>query len=323
MYFVESGKTDPCYNLALEEYLFTAVRDEDIVMLWQNEPSVIVGKYQNVFEEINVKQAMLDGIRIVRRNSGGGTVFHDLGNLNYTIIMDFDADTFDGYDRFLAPVIQALENMGVSAKKRRSCDIAIGEEKISGSAQCVKKGRILHHGTLLFDSDLEALRKYLRSTDAVVTSKAVKSVRSQVTNVAEHMGRQSEQNWSMTGVKEELKRSLSEKEVSEICLNKEDERRISELMREKYETWEWNYGKSPKFTLERQAVIDGRKMNIFLEVSRGMIRSFRAEAAENIYRKLEAALTGVRYDYSDIYRKVREVTGKTCLQCEQIADVMF
>ncbi len=323
MYFVDSSSTDPYYNLALEEFLFTTVRDDDIFMLWQNEPSIIAGKYQNVFEEINIKAVMEDGVKLVRRNSGGGTVYHDLGNLNYSIIMDFDPDTLDGYDLFLAPVIQALGNMGVSAERRRSCDIVIGDDKISGSAQYVKKGRILHHGTLLFDADLEALRKYLRPTDAVITSKAVKSVRSRVTNVAEHVERREGRNWNIADVKDKIKQVLPERQLSEICLDEEDKQQVLRLVKEKYGTWEWNYGKSPKFTLERRISTDDGEMNISVGVNKGYIIECRMIQGESECGKLEKALPGCRYEYSDIYTKIRTVTGKPCRQCEKMTDMLF
>ena len=146
---------DPFYNQAFEEFVFENFRDQDIFLLWQNSPAVIVGSYQNICREVHVESLRRLGIPVVRRCTGGGTVYHDLGNVNYTYITQADGGV--SYDGVLLPVIRALNDIGVPARKNRTCDIAIGDLKISGSAQRMTKGRLLHHGTLLFSSDLEVL----------------------------------------------------------------------------------------------------------------------------------------------------------------------
>lgn len=148
MLTVRNVSHDPFYNQAFEEYVYQTYLDDDIFLLWQNAPAVVVGSYQNICREVHVEALRQRGIPVVRRISGGGTVYHDLGNVNYTYIVRASG-TVD-YDAVLSPVIAALNEIGVPARKNRTCDIAIGDLKISGSAQRMTKGRLLHHGTLLF-----------------------------------------------------------------------------------------------------------------------------------------------------------------------------
>ena len=146
--------SDVYTNLAIEEYVFHHFTDDNYLLLWKNEGSIVIGKHQNVFEKVNIKAIESSSVKVARRNTGSGAVFHDKGNLNYSLITDYDSEIFSGYDEFLNPMIKALNHLGVPAHKRRSSDIAIEDKKISGSAQTVKNNRILHHGTLLFDADL-------------------------------------------------------------------------------------------------------------------------------------------------------------------------
>ena len=157
MKYMKVTGTDIYYNLALEEYMFNKSSEESVLLLWKNDTSIVLGKYQNVYEEINIKEVSRKHISVARRNTGGGTVFHDRGNLNYSFITSCSSGMFSEYDEFIFPVLQALNGLGVPAQKRNNSDIAIGTSKISGSAQAVKSHRILHHGTLLFDADMEGL----------------------------------------------------------------------------------------------------------------------------------------------------------------------
>ena len=155
MITIVNKSTDPYFNQAFEEYVFNNIKDDKVLIVWRNKPAIIVGCYQNICKEVSAYALKKAGIPIVRRMSGGGTVYHDLGNINYTLI--HDKEGFIDYDDFLTPVIDALNRLGVKAHKDRTCDISIGGKKISGSAQKVSSGRVLHHGTLLFDSDLTVL----------------------------------------------------------------------------------------------------------------------------------------------------------------------
>ena len=155
LHYLETGSIDPAYNLAFEEYVLTHRMDGDYLILWQNDNTVVVGQNQNTAAEINRAFVEAHGVHVVRRTTGGGAVYHDLGNLNYTLITG-QSGALD-YDRCLAPVLRALNALGVPAQKSRTCDMTVDGKKISGSAQKIANGRVLHHGTLLFDADLTRL----------------------------------------------------------------------------------------------------------------------------------------------------------------------
>ena len=188
MLTVLNSSHDPFYNQAFEEYVFEHFREGEIFLLWQNDPAVIVGSYQNICREVHVERLRQLGIPVIRRITGGGTVYHDLGNLNYTYISDGGAAI--DYDQCLGPILAALNDIGVPARKNRTCDIAIGGGKISGSAQRMTKGRLLHHGTLLFSSDLGVLDRITthRKNDCF-QSKGTQSAICPVTNIREHLAR--------------------------------------------------------------------------------------------------------------------------------------
>ena len=172
---------DPYLNLAIEEYLFENSQD-NVFILWQNEPCIVIGKNQNPYAEIDISVAREKNIKIVRRITGGGAVYHDLGNLNYTFISNDGAGGID-FAKFTEPIISALGNMGISATLSGRNDIEVDGKKISGNAQCKKRGRVLHHGTLLFDSDLEFLSGVLSVDREKIQAKAIKSTRARVTNI--------------------------------------------------------------------------------------------------------------------------------------------
>ena len=181
MLTIINKSTDPYFNQAFEEYIFNNIKDDRVLIVWRNKPAVIVGCYQNICREVDAYALKKAGIPIVRRMSGGGTVYHDLGNINYTLI--HDKEGFIDYDDFLTPVIEALNRLGVKAHKDKTCDIAIGGKKISGSAQKVSSGRVLHHGTLLFESDLSVLDEITtRNKNESFISKAAESAICKVTN---------------------------------------------------------------------------------------------------------------------------------------------
>lgn len=305
MKVIDSTSTDVYFNLAMEEYLFKNFIDTDYLILWKNHDSIVLGKHQNIFEEINLLAVEKSEIQVARRNTGGGTVFHDEQNLNYSFITSQE-EGFSNYDQFLTPMISALNKIGIPAVKRRNSDIAIGEQKISGSAQTIKKGRVLHHGTLLFDSDLSLLKKLLKPTDGKITSKSVKSVRSDVTNVKKHLD---DPSLSLDDFKERLLENLFPDGFERISLTKADIVAIGVLIAEKYALWEWNYGLSPKFHFEKQSLVsdkDGQSINVVvkLEISKGIIAGCQVMVDELVNAEIQEALTGVRYGYQEILRKL-------------------
>lgn len=251
MLTVRNVSRDPFYNQAFEEYIYQTYLDDDIFLLWQNAPAVVVGSYQNICREVHVEALRQRGIPVVRRISGGGTVYHDLGNVNYTYIIR--AGALD-YDAVLSPVIAALNAIGVPARKNRTCDIAIGDLKISGSAQRMTKGRLLHHGTLLFSSDLGVLDQITthRKNDCF-QSRGTQSAICTVTNIREHLAS------PMTI--EEFQNRLLEQMVPpgslRLTLTAEQEAEVCRLRDEKYRSWEWTWGKTPAFTYEKSGQFHG------------------------------------------------------------------
>lgn len=295
MQYLEMNNHDVFENLATEEYIFHNLTEGSYLLLYQNDTSLVVGKYQNVYQEINVPAVEAAGIKVARRISGGGTVFHDIGNLNYAFITSTKTSGPPCYDDFLTPVIDALQSLGIDARKRNVCDIAIGDQKISGSAQTIHGNRVLHHGTLLFQADMEKLHDYLKVTDATIESKAVASVSSSVTNISSHL---QENQMSIEEFKSALRNQLSRQNDTAYMLSDKDKQAIQKLRDEKYNTWEWNWGKSPKFTLRRDEVT--------LFVEHGIITECTASF---LSKEANAALIGQRYGYQNLTKLLSPYLG--------------
>lgn len=296
MLYIRNDATDPFYNQAFEEYIFEHCNpEEDILLLWVNDPSLICGRYQNVFQEINMPLAYEQSIPVIRRNTGGGTVYHDRGNLNYSIIRKRNEGENLDYDSFLTPVIDALNNIGVPAHKRNVCDIAIDNMKISGSAQAVKKDRVLHHGTLLYNADLKNLRGLLKPAPGKMICKAVGSVPSPVTNIIEHL--QGDGYNSIEEFKEKFKTALMGKNGCETAAGEDVIAEVSKLKEEKYLTRQWNIGKGPKFEFYPE------NKELYLKIEAGIVidsdkKEYIGEFAEDVFREVynekNNQITGVR-----------------------------
>ena len=236
--FLTHDFTDPYFNLASEEYLLKH-RKEYFIYLWINAPAVIVGVNQNTVQEVNLDYTTSHGIKVVRRQTGGGAVYHDLNNLCYTVIAPF-RENVDNYRRFTAPVIEYLNTLGVKAEFSGRNDIVVGGKKISGNAQTVSGGRIMHHGTLLFDTDMTALTFALKPNKLKTESKGIKSVRARVTNIKQYLPDMTVEEFK-NGLKEYFKKTCEE-----YVLTENDIAEIDKLVRDKYSLYEWNIGRSPK-----------------------------------------------------------------------------
>jgi len=266
---------DPHFNLALEEYVFYNFDpNEDYVILWQNEPSVIIGRNQNTIEEINAKFIKDNNIHVVRRMSGGGAVYHDLGNLNFTFIVNSDQDVASNFKKFTAPIMAALSKLGVMAEFSGRNDITIDGRKFSGNAQHYSKNRLLHHGTILFDSDLSVVQEALNVKVDKLQSKGVKSVRSRVTNVAPYL----KDKITVEEFKDILLKFLLDDEnykEKEYILTPDDLTAVRVLMERKYLTWEWNYGESPAFEIEKSKRFDGGNLSLKFNVKDGYLNELK------------------------------------------------
>lgn len=265
-YYLETGSKDPFYNLAFEEYVLTHKAEGDYLILWQNENTIVVGRNQNTEEEINRPFVESHHINVVRRMTGGGAVYHDLGNLNYSFITDAGDVSQLSISRFTAPVIQALSELGLYAEASGRNDILLNGKKVSGNAQHLWKNRILHHGTLLFDSDTAMLSGALRVNAEKFQSKSVKSVASRVGNIRDYLP----VDMDLASFWAFLRRHLCD-EVIDAKLTKEELNAVREIRLKKYDTWEWNYGKSPVFDVINRQRFDGGTLEVRLSIKNGRI----------------------------------------------------
>ena len=240
MRYLESGSNDPAFNLALEQYAFDALSHaDDFTMLWKNRDCVVVGVNQSTLDEINAQYIEDNAIPVVRRLSGGGAVYHDLGNLNFTFITRV-GDIADSFEVSMRPIADALASLDLDVCLSGRNDMTLGDSKISGSAQYLKDGKLMHHGTLLFDTNLEKMSKALRVSDEKLASKGIKSVRSRVTNIREHLTEDMTMDEFFTHMRRAIAGSVP---AYDLCAH--DMQAINEIKRARYDTQEWNFGKSP------------------------------------------------------------------------------
>ncbi len=275
MLYIKNESNDPYFNMALDEYVVSSLDpSEDYFYFYQNKPAVIIGRNQNTIEEVNQEYVNENNIIVVRRMSGGGAVYHDLGNVNFSFVVDYKPEDFNNIERFAKAIVKALEKLGINAEFSGRNDITIDGKKISGNAQYITKGRILHHGTLLFDSDLTVLSKALNVKPEKILSKGVKSVKSRVTNIKEYL----KDDISIPTFKEMLLKYVFEVEGSELneyILTPEDMKNITKLRDEKYATWEWNFGNAPEFDLVRSHRFDGGEIQVRMNVRDGIITDIK------------------------------------------------
>lgn len=294
VYYLQTGSTDPAYNLAFEEYVLKSRREGSLLILWQNDNAVIIGRNQNAEAEINRPFVERHGIRVVRRNTGGGAVYHDLGNLNYSFITDAGDLQERSAARFTQPVVEALCGLGLDAESSGRNDILISGRKVSGTAQQLFKGRILHHGTLLFDSNPEMIAGALNPDPTKFQSKSVQSVRSRVGNIRSALP----QDMDMIAFWEYLRVSFTTGGMIPLSLSPAELSQVQALKEEKYDTWEWNFGRSPKFETCFKHRYGGGLLELHLSVSAGRIADIQILGdflALTELAPLENALLGCPY----------------------------
>ncbi|MDT8285427.1 MAG: lipoate--protein ligase [Thermovirgaceae bacterium] len=306
MKFLELESTDPRFNLALEEVLFNSLDEGDgFFLLWQNEPTVVVGRFQNTLEEIDASLVRKKEIHVVRRISGGGAVYHDLGNLNFSFILKMEETRDLDYREMTEPVARALQELGAGACFNSRNDLLIDGLKFSGNAQYARKGRFLHHGSILFDSDLDMLGKVLQADPDKYRSKGVKSVRSRVTNVKPFIRKGA----GLDDFREAISRAAAERwpKLRKTSLEEGVRARVSALAEEKYGTWEWNYGISPDFDVRKQRRFGFGKVDVRLKVEKGIIsecRIFGDFFGNGDIGNLEGSLKGIPFTREDIAGRI-------------------
>ena len=267
IHYLETGSTDPCYNLALEQFVLENRREGDWLLLWQNANTVVVGLNQNTAEEVDPAFVEAHGITVVRRMTGGGAVYHDLGNLNYSFITDVGDMKTLSVLRFTEPVCRALAAMGVEAETSGRNDILVDGKKVSGVAQRIVNGRILHHGTLLFDSNPEMISGALHADPAKFQSKSVKSVRSRVGMLRDYLapGTDLRQFWAR------ILQELAPQGIQRETLTDAELAQIRILAEKKYRNWTWTWGRSPDYQVRRSSRFPGGTLDLRMNVHQGRI----------------------------------------------------
>lgn len=267
--YLETGSTDPRYNLAFEEYVLTHKREGDYLLLWQNDNTIVIGQNQNAEAEINRAFVEAHHINVVRRMTGGGAVYHDLGNLNYSFITDAGDTEQLAMSAFTGPVVAALQGLGLEAEASGRNDILVSGKKVSGTAQRLARGRILHHGTLLFDSDPAMVCGALNVDPTKFQSKSAKSVRSRVGNIRDYLP----EKMDLPAFWNYLKGALAADGFQTACLSEEELAAVRELKETRYDTWEWNFGRSPRFDLTNKARFSAGGVEVGLSAEKGCITS--------------------------------------------------
>ncbi|MFD2630325.1 lipoate--protein ligase [Oceanobacillus kapialis] len=305
MKFIDNkGITDPMINLALEEYVLQNFGENDTYLLFYiNKPSIIIGRNQNTVEEINTSYVDENGIKVVRRLSGGGAVYHDEGNLNFSFITKDDGNSFQNFAKFTQPVVEALNKLGVPAELQGRNDLTANGRKISGNAMFSTKGRMFSHGTLMFDSEIENVVSALKVRKEKIESKGIKSIRSRVANISEFL----EESITMNEFKELiLKHVFDVEDVADVPryeLTEEDWKNVEELSKERYQNWEWNYGKSPSFNIQESHKFDAGLVDVRLDVKKGIIENCKIYGdffgVGNV-EVIEDALKGIRHERKSI-----------------------
>ncbi len=295
MIYIETGSTDVCWNFGLEYYFAVEKPLPDTVFLfWRTTPTLMVGRYQNVLEEVDRAYAAAHGIRIVRRMSGGGTIYTDLGGWQFTFIEESRGEDIQ-FQRYLTPVIKALGELGVEAAFNGRNDLLVAGRKISGSAQYRLGTRVVHHGSLLFDTDLEQMAAATTVDPYKIQSKSIRSVRERVTNIARHLP----VSMDIEAFKDSMVGCILGTEGARYALTEVDCGRIEALGRERFSSWESVYSQGPGFNIQRTGRFPGGSMTFCLEVKKGVIR--RAAVTGDFFstlagEELGAALEGCCYE---------------------------
>lgn len=325
MVYIENNSTDPFFNFALEYYLITEKQlpEDQIFIFWRTEPTLMVGKYQNTIEEINQDYAKKNGIKVVRRITGGGTIYTDMGGWQFSFITRGQAESID-FNKYIGPVIEGLKKLDVPAEFNSRNDLVIHGKKFSGNAQCMLNGYTLHHGSLLFNTDFEQMVKSLTVDDYKIISKGIKSVKERVTNISEHLT----QPIDTDTFKKLMVDSIMQGSKAEYQLTAADRERVKVIAKEKFASWEWNYGKSPKFNITRTGRFDGGKMEFKLDVNQGKITECHIYGdffGTMDISVLSEALISTTYEKESIKKAIEACDIKQCfynINVDELADII-
>ncbi|MTB56034.1 lipoate--protein ligase [Streptococcus uberis] len=309
MKYIVNKSNNPAYNIALEAYAFRELLSEDeIFILWINEPAIIIGKHQNTIQEINKEYIDANGIHVARRLSGGGAVYHDLNNLNYTIISNKSEEGAFDFKTFSQPVIETLADLGVKAEFTGRNDLEINGKKFCGNAQAYYKGRMMHHGCLLFDVDMTVLGDALKVSKDKIESKGIKSVRARVTNILDELPEKITVNEFSDKILAKMKETYPD--MTEYVLSEDELAKIQKSADEQFGNWDWVYGKAPEYTIERNVRYPAGKINTFANVEKSIIKNIKIYGdffGIKDVQDIEELLIGTRYENKDVLEKLKTI----------------
>lgn len=309
MKYIVNKSNNPAYNIALEAYAFRELLSEDeIFILWINEPAIIIGKHQNTIQEINKEYIDAHGIHVARRLSGGGAVYHDLNNLNYTIISNKSEEGAFDFKTFSQPVIETLADLGVKAEFTGRNDLEINGKKFCGNAQAYYKGRMMHHGCLLFDVDMTVLGDALKVSKDKIESKGIKSVRARVTNILDELPEKITVNEFSDKILVKMKETYPD--MTEYVLSEDELAKIQKSADEQFGNWDWVYGKAPEYTIERNVRYPAGKINTFANVEKSIIKNIKIYGdffGIKDVQDIEELLVGTRYENKDVLEKLKTI----------------
>lgn len=309
MKYIVNNSHNPAYNVALEAYAFRELLAEDeLFILWINEPTIVIGKHQNAIEEINKTYTDEHGIHVVRRLSGGGAVYHDLNNLNYTIISNKSQEGAFDFKTFSQPVIETLADLGVAANFTGRNDLEIDGKKFCGNAQAYYKGRMMHHGCLLFDVDMTVLGNALQVSKDKIESKGVKSVRARVTNILDELP----EKMTVEAFSNQLLNKMKESypDMTEYVFSDDELKNIQALADQQFGTWDWTYGEAPEYTIKRSVRYPAGKITTYANVEKSVIKGMKLYGdffGIKDVADIEQALIGLRYEYPDVLAKLQTI----------------
>lgn len=326
MILITQAETDPYFNIATEEFLLRNSPD-NLIMLWQNKPSVIVGKHQNTFAEVNLDFVNKNHIPVIRRMSGGGTVYHDLGNINFTMITsESNSEKLIDFRKFTEPIILFLKKLGLEATFEGKNNLKVDGRKISGNSAHVMKNKIMHHGTLLFNTNLKTLENSIKPPKTNITDKAVKSVRASVSNIFNELNGK----MPFEEFRYELQLFLINYFNIEMIypLSNQEKLQIEKLTHAKYRKWEWNYGYSPAYEVSNKATMRGKLVSTRFIVKNGLIDELDISFFENekLNLKTKKLIIGGRHDKETVSHKLKEINYifvKNNLQVNEIVNLFF
>ncbi len=314
--------TDPYFNIATDEYIFKNLK-EDCFMLWRNDNAIIVGKHQNTLAEINVDYVKERGIKVVRRLSGGGAVYHDLGNLNFTFTRTGENTEMVDFERYTLPIIEVLQNLGVDAKFEGRNDLTIEGKKFSGNAEHVFKNKVLHHGTILYSSEMKDVSVALKINPLKYKDRAVKSIPKRVTNVSNHLKEPLALDDFTQKIMDHVLASFDDAKMYEFT--EEDIAAIAKIRDEKYATWEWNYGNSPTYDFQQGIRTSGGTIEMNLNVKRGLIteaKIFGDFFGTKDIEDIEKALVGTKHDVDIVNEKLSQFNIDSYFHKMTLDDIM-